>query len=324
MSASRRRGLTRVAVAAVAILAGSVVTAPAATAQWRRPPLAYTLTGDAAGSTFEGIGVDQRTGAFYVSEVSGGEIHRGDLGKPTTQEWKLEGQDDRYTARGIAVDKDGRVFIAGGPNSTEHPDGPDMWVYSPTGELLAALRTGVAGVFINDVTIARDGSAYFTDSNHPQLFRVTEGDGGWTVALWKDAANTIAARPGFNLNGIVATPDGKALIAVQSNAGLLWRFDLRSRAVSQIAVTGAELTSGDGLVLQGHRLIVVRNFTQVLTTVQLNGPVTAAQFVSQVATPEDKVLTTAKIARGRLLAVDSKFEERPAVPPYEIVVLPVP
>jgi hypothetical protein len=313
------------AAAAAAVIAGSAIAAPMASAYWRRPPLSYQLAGDPAGSTFEGIGVDERSGLFYVTEVTGGAIHRGVINKPTTQEWLGgEGIDGRWTARGMTVDKLGRVYIAGGPNSTVHPGAPDLWVYSSNGALLAALNTGVANVMINDVTIGADGAAYFTDSNTPRVFRVSNSKYGWTVTLWKDASAEIKALPGFNLNGIVATPDGKALLSVQSNAGRLWRFDLRTRRVTSVAVRGAELTSGDGLVLKGHEVTAVRNFARVLTTLKLNRSWTSATLVKEVNTPKDRVLTTAKIARGRLLAVDSKFEERPALPPYEVLVLPVP
>src|SRR4051794_41810812 len=43
-------------------------------------PDTYLLNGDAGGSKFEGIGADERRGLFYVSEVTGGEIHRGSAG----------------------------------------------------------------------------------------------------------------------------------------------------------------------------------------------------------------------------------------------------
>jgi len=316
--------VTAGAVAVGALLVGTVVSAPAS-AYWRRPPLSYALTGDPGGSTFEGIGTDQRSGVFYVSEVSGGEIHRGTLDKPATAEWLAgDGTDGRYTAVGVTVDAEGRIYIAGGSNSSDHPGEPDLWVYSSTGQLLAALRTGVEGAFLNDVAIGPDGSAYVTDSTTPRVFKVSEGTTGWSMSLWKDASADIAVAGGFNLNGIVATPDRRALLAVQSNTGQLWRFDLRTRAVAEVAVTRADLTTGDGLIIRGREVTAVRNFAHQLTTVRFDQSWTRATLVSETATPADKVLTTAKILRGRLLAVDSKFDESPATPPYEVIVLPVP
>ena len=64
-------------------------------------PASYALTGDPEGSRFEGIGADQRRGTFYVSEVTGGEIHRGDVRDGQTEEWLPAGADGRTTARGI-------------------------------------------------------------------------------------------------------------------------------------------------------------------------------------------------------------------------------
>ena len=75
-------------------------------------PATYLLTGDTdspVGSKFEGIGADERRGLFYVSEVTGGEIHRGTVRSATTAEWLSgDGTDGRFTARGITVDKEGK------------------------------------------------------------------------------------------------------------------------------------------------------------------------------------------------------------------------
>ena len=318
----RTARLAGVAVAVAVALAPAA--APIADAHPRSHPDSYMLAGDEQGLKFEGIGYDRRS-HFYVSETTGGEIHRGSIGRPQTHQWlDGDGTDGRYTARGINVDRKGRVFIAGGPNSTMQPGAPDMWVYSSSGRLLAGLSTGLADVMINDVAIGRDGSAYFTDSTKPQVFRVWQNRRGWHVEVWKDASATIRQMGGFNLNGIVATPDGKALLIVQSNAAKLWRFDLRTRNVTEVVVTGANLASGDGLVLRGHRLSVVRNFPQRLTTVRLSEHWRRAWLHSELRTDPERVLTTAKIARGRLLAVDSKFDEAVPAPPYQVVVLPVP
>src|SRR5687767_14615956 len=42
-------------------------------------PTTYRLNGDPGGSLFEGIAVTPDRETFYVSEVTGGEIHRGDV-----------------------------------------------------------------------------------------------------------------------------------------------------------------------------------------------------------------------------------------------------
>ena len=317
--------MKRAAAVAVALSATCLLTVPATPADAHRRPASYVLQGDPGdpqGSKFEGIGVDRRQRTFYVSETTGGEIHRGDVRTGRTQVWLPEGTDGRSTARGITVDRQGRVYIAGGPNSTQS-GGPDLWVYSPEGALLATLRVGVPNPFLNDVAIGPDGAAYFTNSNAPQIFRVSERDGKWEIETWADATGVIPTQAGFNLGGIVVSPDRRALIVAQGNAGRLWRFDLRTGAVSAVDIGAANLVNADGLVLRGHTLRAVRNFDRVITTLRLHDSGRRAELVAETATDPTRVFTTAKLARGRLLLVDSKFDEPVAAPPYQVVALRV-
>ena len=305
-----------------AILAAALpltLAAPAAEAHPR--PAAYVLNGDPSdpqGSKFEGIGVDRTGRTFYVSETTGGEIHRGDVRSGITEEWLPAGADGRSTARGITVDRHGRIYIAGGPNSRQS-GGPDLWVYAADGSLLAALRVNVADPFLNDVAIGPDGAAYVTNSNAPLIFRVAEEDGVWRVRTWADASGTIRTPSGFNLGGIVVSPDRRALVVAQGNVGRLWRFDLRTRAVAEVHTGPADLRNADGLVRRGHTLWVIRNADRVLTTLQLSGDATAAGLVAEQATDPSRVFTTGKLAGGRLLLVDSHFDEPVGLPPYEVV-----
>ena len=109
-------------------------------------------------------------------------------------------------------------------------------MYSRAGTLLAKLDTGVDNAFLNDVAIGPDGAAYFTNSNAPQVFRVAKDRTGWRVGTFVDATGTISPATGFNLGGIVTTPDRRALVVAQGNVGKLWRIDLRSKEVTEIAV----------------------------------------------------------------------------------------
>lgn len=317
-----KRTLTAVAAATALPLLSFAPLAPAQAHEHGRPSV-YTLTGDPGGSKFEGIGADQRRGVFYVSEVTGGEIHRGTAQSSQTQQWLAgDGTDGRFTARGITVDKAGRVYIAGGPNGIDHPGAPDMWVYSASGELLAALEAPGDNVFVNDVAIGPDGAAYFTNSNAPQVFRVAFGPSGWNAELWADGTGTIEQLTGFNLGGIVVSRDRQSLIVAQGTTGQLWRFDLGDGAVTPVDTGGADLTNADGLVLDGSRLTVVRNFSRTIATLRLASDGRSAELLSQRATDPDRVLTTAKVLRGRTLYVDSKFDETVAAPPYLVITNP--
>jgi sugar lactone lactonase YvrE len=318
-----RRTLVPTAALAFALSAALGAVSPAAASDERPRPATYELQGDAGVSKFEGIGVDPRERTFYVSEVTGGEIHRGDVRTGATSVWLPEGAHGRTKARGITTDRAGRVYIAGGPNGLSG-DRPDLWVYAPDGTLLAALHVDVPDAFLNDVAIGPDGAAYFTNSNAPQIFRVAVEDGRWKAETWVDAAGTVEQRDGFNLGGIVVSPDRRSLVVAQGNVGLLWRVDLRTREVSRLDTGSVDLTNADGLVLSGTRLIVVRNFSRVLTTLRLDPHAASAELISETPTDPDRVFTTGKEARGRLLLVDSRFEEPAPEPPYEVVPVPLP
>lgn len=290
-------------------------------------PASYLLEGDPSaqgGSKFEGIGVDQESGRFYVSEVTGGEIQRGSADRAQAEEWLAgDGTDGRYTARGITVDDEGRVYIAGGPNGTGN-DRPDLWVYSPEGELLAALRVPDNNAFLNDVAIGPDGAAYFTNSNDPTIIRVAEGADGWQATEWADGSDLITPQQGFNLGGIVLSQDRSAFVVAQGTTGQLWRFSVATGEVSEIDTDGADLRNADGLIAQGRDLAVVRNFDKRLVHLELNPSATSAELVSSRATDPDRVFTTGKLLDGRLLLVDSHFDEQTAQGPYEIVTARMP
>ncbi|WP_183407913.1 SMP-30/gluconolactonase/LRE family protein [Nocardioides marmoriginsengisoli] len=316
---------TLLALVVAGTLGATIAAAAPASADAFGRPSTYVLDGDAdspVGSKFEGIGADELRGRFYVSEVTGGEIHRGTVRSADTEQWiGGDGTDGRYTARGITVDGAGNVYVAGGPNGIG-TGRPDLWVYSKDGDLLAALRAPGNDVFLNDVAIGRDGAAYFTNSNDAQIFRVAKGRTGWTAQLWADATGTIAREAGFNLGGIVLSADRSGFVVAQGNVGKMWRFDARTGAVRAIATGGADLVNADGLVRQGNRLTVVRNFSKMIATLQVSPDGRRLVLRDQRASSPDRVLTTAKALRGRVLYVDSKFDEAVASGPYQVITDP--
>ena len=148
------------------------------------------------------------------------------------------------------------------------------------------------------------------------------GADGYEAELWADATGSIDAPAGFNLGGIVTTPDRSALVVAQGNTGRLWRFDLGDRSVTRVDTGSTDLVNADGLVLRGTSLTVVRNFSRVVTTLRLAADGTSARLVREQDTDPTRVLTTAKVLHGRILYVDSKFDEPVAEPPYEVVTDP--
>jgi DNA-binding beta-propeller fold protein YncE len=233
------------------------------------------------------------------------------------------GADGRTTAIGLEVDRDGNLFVAGGGTGK-------MFVYNTeTKELLASFSVGTeTPTFINDVAVAKDGSAYFTDSQRPFLYRVApDGSGGFTFETWIDFTNTaLVYQAGFNLNGIEVTPDGKYLIVVQSNTGKLFRITIATKEVVEIDLGEATFESGDGLLLRGHVLYVVRNAVNEIVKVQLAGGYASGEIVSTTNDPSFITPTTIVEARGRLLVVNSQFSNRGGTPvlPFTVSSIRIP
>lgn len=280
-------------IAALVALA-SLVLATAAGAEPR--PEAYVLPGPAVFP--EGVAFQPSTGAFFVSSTTDGTIFRGHVSEPVAEVFLPGGQGGRTTAIGLEVD-DTRLWVAGGPTGR-------IFVYdTATGATLGTFETGGGG-FLNDVATTRSRDAFVTDSFRPILWRVSAGL--TTVEPWLDFTGTpVVYGPGFNLNGIVATPDGKYLIVSKSNTAQLFRIDLATKEVVEIATD--EPTGGDGLQLQGHSLYAIAG--GAIVEVRLSGDYSSGEVVSRTTDPSFRSPTTNAIARGRMLVVNSQFAQRP-------------
>lgn len=283
----------------------------------------YTLPGDAVFP--EGIAYQPSTGDFFVSSTGDGTIFRGNVQRGAAQPYLAGGADGRTAATGLRVDDArGRLFVSGGATG-------QLFVYDVRdGNLVAQFKTSRTPTFINDVALLPNGDAFFTDSQSPVLYRVYAGaDGQLAFEEWLDFTGTaLQYQQGFNLNGIVATADGRWLVAVQSNTGKLFRIDTATRAVAEIAVTGGELTNGDGMLLDGGTLYVVRNQQGLIVKLQLADGLTGANVLSSTGDPRLAYPTTIARAGERLLVVNSQFNRRgqdvQPVLPFTVASIPLP
>jgi DNA-binding beta-propeller fold protein YncE len=306
--------LRRLAAALLgATLVITLATAGSVAAQSRpesRPIVTYTIPGDAVFP--EGVAADPSTGNFYVSSTTDGTIFRGNVRAPSLEVFLPGGADGRTSAAGLKVDRNGRLFVSGAGTG-------QMWVYdTSSGQLIAHFDTGNgAASFINDVAVTPDGDAFFTDSLIPVLYRVPAS------ALQRPSAEVrapevfidftgtaVVYQTGFNLNGIAPTGDGSQLVTVQSNTGQLFRIDLASRGVAEIPVQGGPLTAGDGILLQGRRLLVVRNQLELIVTVALDDELDSGQVTAEFTDAALQFPTTIARLGDRLLVVNSQFDRR--------------
>ena len=274
----------------------------------------------------EGVAYSPTTGDFFVGSTTDGEIFRGNVGDPSggMEPFLEPGADGRAMAIGMKVDASGRLFVAGGESGA-------TFVYDTgTGDLVDSFENGADTTFVNDVALTPDGSAYLTDSMNPELYRVyPDGSGGYRQETFLNFEGTPAEyEEGFNLNGIVASPDGRYLVVINSTSGLLFRIDTRSKRVVEVDTGGADLTNGDGMLLLGRTLYVVRNQNGLIVPVELS-----ADYASGVAGEgftEGSLMypTTIAAHEGRLLAVNSQFdardEGRPPELPFTVSDFPIP
>jgi sugar lactone lactonase YvrE len=262
----------------------------------------------------EGIAADNDSGTFYVSSFSTGSISSGNVNSPSVPlEVFLPGsQDDRTRAIGLKLDDEGQLYIAGG-------DTRKVFIYDTASkELVSSFDAPNAG-FLNDLAInPQTGDVYITDSFVPILWRVpaeeVKNSTPGKLEPWLDLTDTpikYKEDGSFNLNGIVATPDGRYLLTVQSNTGNLYRIDTQTEPpqVTQVDLSGAELTQGDGLVLRDNTLYVIRN-QGFITKVSLNEQFTSGQVEGDTLVPfPDDFPTTGALVGRRILVVNSQFNK---------------
>jgi sugar lactone lactonase YvrE len=258
----------------------------------------------------EGVAYDERSERYFVSSQSNGAILRGDLDKASASLLAPPGDAGRTSANGLDLDRKGRaLWVATGQLGRVDVLRPS------TGTTLRSF-TMAPGSYANDVAVTRRAT-FVTDSLLPTLWRVRHDAPAGRARPWLDLRSTpLTYAAGFNLNGIEATRDGRWLVAVQSNTGRLWRISTRTRSVREIVLSaGGPMTAGDGLVLRGRTLWVVRNALGEIAKIRLTGRLTRGRVIATTTDPSLRFPTTADIAKGRMLVVNSQFDQRPTNTP---------
>jgi sugar lactone lactonase YvrE len=251
-----------------------------------------------AGSDPEGIATGKGT-TFYASSRQDGSVYSGSL---RTGEGAIlvQGQAGRGSY-GLKV-RGGKLYVSGGPTGS-------IFVYdASTGTELDSEQLfappapgGQPNGFINDVTVTRT-AAYFTDSLNQVLYVYDRAAGSVsTLPITGD----LVYQAGFNANGIAATPNGKRLIIVQTNTGKLFTANPKTGATQLI--DAPLVTNGDGILLRGKRLYVVRNMNNEVVVLRLRRHFTEAVQKATLTDPDFKVPTTIARHGNRLYAINADF-----------------
>jgi sugar lactone lactonase YvrE len=247
----------------------------------------------------EGIAVGNGH-TFYVGSIPTGAIYRGDLRTGNGAVF-IAGTAGR-AATGLKF-ANGRLYVSGAATGK-------AFIYDAnTGALIKEYQLAPSGgvTFINDVVVTKDG-AYFTDSGRAVVYRVPKDLGpAQTIALTGD----FQLATGFNLNGIAATADGRTLVAVQTNLGKLFTISPTTGSTHAIDLHGESVPNGDGLLLLGKTLYVVRNTANQVPVIRLSPDLSSGTIIRTITNPNFDVPTTIARHGVRLYAVNARFTTPP-------------
>jgi sugar lactone lactonase YvrE len=243
----------------------------------------------------EGITIGKRPVA-YVGSLADGDIYAADL---RTGRGRVISEGPGTPSVGLKIDRRGLIWVAGGPTGTARV------VSSRTGRVLASYTLTTKQSFINDVVLTKR-AAWFTNSSQPELYRVSRDGRGPRVTTLPLTGDWVQ-QDGFNANGIAATPDGRALLVVQSSTGLLFRVDPNTGVARTVDLDGYRLTNGDGLLVRGRTLYVVQNRLSQVAVFDLNRRGTAGTLDEVLPVPGGDVPTTVAAYKGSLYLPNARF-----------------
>jgi sugar lactone lactonase YvrE len=245
----------------------------------------------------EGITIGKRPIA-YVGSLADGDIYAADL---RSGKGKVIVPGNGTPSVGLKISRDGRtLYVAGGAARTAK-------VIDLRTRVTETIPLTTKTSFINDLVLTRR-FAWFTNSQQPELYRLSRRTGEVTpVPLTGDWVQ----RPGFNANGIALTPNGRALLVVNSTTGTLYRVNPSSGVATAVDLGGELLTNGDGLLVKGRTLYVVQNFLNQVAVFKLNGRGTEGRLVTTLTSDEFDVPTTVAAYKGSLYLPNARFSDPP-------------
>ncbi len=256
----------------------------------------------------EGIAIEGRFG--YFGSRADGDIYRADL---ETGKGKRISQGPGTPSLGLKVGPGKRLYVAGG-------DAGNVRIVSArSGETLRSFRVNRDASFVNDVVLTKR-AAWFTDSAAAQIYRVPiHRDGRLprasevrTIALTGDWKQPTGGDLGAN--GITRANTGRGLFIVNSTDGTLYRVSRSGRRAGkaqQVRLGGTSLTNGDGMLLEGNTLLVVRNRLNRVVALEVNALGNRARQVRSFTAPGFDVPTTIARWRGAVYLPNARFSTPP-------------
>ncbi|MGH3757659.1 superoxide dismutase [Actinophytocola sp.] len=296
----RRRALLAASIAApAATLLTNTVASAAPVAGVRSMPWEFALPN---GFRPEGIAVGPGPFAYLASLVDGC-VFRYDL---RTGNGRMINPGGGTPSVGMKTDGYNRLFVAGGSG------GNGCVLDASTGHEFTAFRFATGDTYVNDVVLT-DDAAWFTDSCHPELYGLPLRGGELPTEFVRlPLTGDFVMGDGINANGIARTPDGRALLVMQTNTGRLFHIDPRTGAARAVDLNGELLSHGDGLLLDRHRLLVVQNRLNRIAVVHLNSRGTAGRVVDHITDQRFDVPTAVAALGDRLYLPNARLTTPPS------------
>jgi sugar lactone lactonase YvrE len=267
----------------------------------------------------EGIATGARHTA-YLGSLADGDILALDLRSGGT---RTISQGPGTPSVGLELDHH-RLFVSGGSG------GDARVVDVRSGMVLATYTLVPAGTasFINDV-IVTDDAAWFTDSADNALYRLPlddrhhghghrghRGHHGHHSLPGQDEVEKVdltgdwVQNPGTNANGITTTPDGRALLVINSSNGQLYRVD-EDGVATVVDLDGFTITNGDGLLREGRTLYAVQNRLNQVALIKLDKRGRSGELVETLTSPDFDVPTTIARSGRHLYLPNARFTTPP-------------
>ncbi|MEU3607888.1 superoxide dismutase [Streptomyces sp. NPDC035033] len=302
-SVTRRNLLVSAAATGAAALLGPLGGTAHAAAAPGRWPTALPLP---AGFRPEGIAIGHSPYAYFGS-LGNGDVYRASL---ATGRGRLlsTGPGDGHPTVGLKIDRaERRLFLAGGWGRAIRV------VDARSGAPLRSYDLAES-VMVNDVVLT-PGAAWFTDSYRPQLYRLAldrAGDPVGDPAVVPLGGDWVQGAD-FTANGIERTPDGRALLVVNTIAdgGTLMRVEPATGAATAVDLGGLKIPNGDGLLLLGRHLYVVQQASNEVNVVRLDAAGTRGTPVARITDPRFRIPTTAAAWGDRIYLPNARFDVDP-------------
>lgn len=248
---------------------------------------------------------------FYAGSLYTGDIVVGDL---RTGDVDPFADGATPASVGLKVDQRHQLLVVAGGASGQ---GAFYDLRDPDSAVTRALSspppTQTNPSLINDVVVTRD-AAYFTDTVRPAIYRVPIGPGGVvgqaeTITVTGPAAEINPDNP-LGLNGIDATPDGKTLIV--GNSGMNGVYTVDPETGESALIADGLAPTNDGILLDGHTLWVVANFSNAVQKLQLSPDYSTGTVVDTITNDEVdglfRIPTTVAIHGNKLVLVNGRFD----------------